>query len=276
MLLARGIEPLPSGFDAVNSAECIFSEPVAEVTFELLRDGDVVHSQRVAVEPPDARVGFPLSVANVDAGRNDQPLTTVIAMAKNNQIREIVIDGRKLTVFPRGTASGSADPFTSRIGSETDLITILVESGVEVGTPNGVEVTFKGPLPANLALGSYDRRIEATSVNGVAAEVRFDANWVWILDTRTVDTDAAREALIAARLAYVEAQALPYIGPTVLAFDPVEWGDTSLGCPLPGKVYAQVITPGFRLVFDYQGQQNEYHTDRDGSGVVACDTDSGS
>ena len=151
MLLARGIEPLPSGFDAVNSAECIFSEPVAEVTFELLRDGDVIYSQRVAVEPPDARVGFPLSVANVDAGRNDQPLTTVIAMAKNNQIREIVIDGRKLTMFPRGTASGSADPFTSRIGSVSDLITILMESGVEVGTPNGVEVTFKGPLPADLA-----------------------------------------------------------------------------------------------------------------------------
>ncbi len=45
---------------------------------------------------------------------------------------------------------------------------------------------------------------------------------------------------------------------------------------MPGMVYAQVITLGFRLVFDYQGQQNEYHTDRDGSSVVACDTGAGS
>jgi len=198
MLLAGGIDRLPSGFDAVNSAECTFSEPVAKVTLELLRDGDVVYSQRVAVEPDDAKVDFPLSVAHVD------------------------------------------------------------------------------PAPSNLALGSYDRRIEAATVDGLTAEVRFDANSVWILDPQTVDKDAARKALIAARQAYVVAQALPYIGPAMLAFEPVEWGDTSLGCPIPGMVYAQVITRGFRLVFDYQGQQNEYHTDRDGSRVVACDTDTGS
>ena len=272
ILLARGQDPLPSGFDAVNSAECTFSEPVAEVTLELLRDGDVVYSQRVAVEPPDAKVGFPLSVADVDAGTDEQPLTTVIAMAKNNQIREIVIDGRKLTAFPRGTSSGSAEPITSRIGSDTDIITILVESGVEVGTPNGVEVTFKGSLPSNLALGSYDRRIEAASVGGSNAEVRFDANLVWVLDPQTVDIGSARNALIAARQAYVEAQELPYIGPAMLAFEPVAWNDTSLGCPIPGMAYAQVITPGFRFIFEYQGQQDEYHTDRDGSTVVACDT----
>ena len=47
MLLIGGKDPLPSGFDAVNSAECTFSDPVAKVTLELLRDGDVVHSQQV-------------------------------------------------------------------------------------------------------------------------------------------------------------------------------------------------------------------------------------
>jgi len=28
----------------------------------------------------------------------------------------------------------------------------------------------------------------------------------------------------------------------------VEWSDTSLGCPKPGMMYAQVITPGYRVV----------------------------
>ena len=198
MLLVGGKDRLPSGFDAVNSAECTFSEPVANVTLELLRDGDVVHRQQVAVEPADANVRFPIPAANL------------------------------------------------------------------------------GSVPADLALGSYDRRIKAATADGVTAEVRFDENSVWVLDQRTADKDAARKALIAARQAYVEAQRLPYIGPVMLDFDSVEWGDTSLGCPMPGMVYAQVITPGFRLVFDYQGQQNEYHTDRDGSSVVACDTGAGS
>ncbi len=48
-----------------------------------------------------------------------------------------------------------------------------------------------------------------------------------------------------------------------------QWGDTSLGCPEPGKMYAQVITPGYRITAEVQGKVYEYHTDR-GSRVVLC------
>ena len=75
---------------------------------------------------------------------SEEPLTTVVAMAKNNDIREIVIDGRQLTVFPRGLSASGADRFTSRIGRDTDVIGMLVESGVDVGPPSGVQVIFKG------------------------------------------------------------------------------------------------------------------------------------
>ena len=75
---------------------------------------------------------------------SEEPLTTVVAMAKNNDIREIVIDGRKLTVFPRGGSSAGTDRFTSRIGADTDVLSLLVESGVDIGPPTGVQVTFKG------------------------------------------------------------------------------------------------------------------------------------
>jgi len=74
----------------------------------------------------------------------EEPLTTVVAMAKNNDIREIVIDGRRLIVFPRGTSASGAERFTSRIGRETDVIGMLVESGVTVGPPSGVQVIYKG------------------------------------------------------------------------------------------------------------------------------------
>ena len=56
----------------------------------------------------------------------------------------------------------------------------------------------------------------------------------------------------------------------VVSFEPVEWSDTSLGCPLPGMVYAQVITPGYMVLLEAAGQQYEIHTDRTGSSVVLC------
>ena len=42
----------------------------------------------------------------------------------------------------------------------------------------------------------------------------------------------------------------------------VEWGDTSLGNPEPGMVYAQVVTPGFILVLQdgTSGSTYTYHT----------------
>ena len=83
----------------------------------------------------------------------EQPLTTVIAMAKNDDIREIVIDGRKITVFPRGTSTAGTDRFTSRIGRDTDVLSLLVESGVQVGPPSGVEVVFKGSSGLSSFLG---------------------------------------------------------------------------------------------------------------------------
>lgn len=38
------------------------------------------------------------------------------------------------------------------------------------------------------------------------------------------------------------------------------WSDTSLGCPKAGKVYAQVITPGFLIVLGVSGNNYNYHT----------------
>ncbi len=77
-------------------------------------------------------------------GKTEEPFTTVVSMAKANEIREIEVDGRKLTVYPRTAIRGGGDQFISRIGDDTDVISLLLESGVEVGPPSGVELTFKG------------------------------------------------------------------------------------------------------------------------------------
>ena len=43
----------------------------------------------------------------------------------------------------------------------------------------------------------------------------------------------------------------------------VHWPDASLGNPEPDMFYAQVITPGFRMVLEANGQQYTYHTSMD-------------
>jgi hypothetical protein len=45
------------------------------------------------------------------------------------------------------------------------------------------------------------------------------------------------------------------------SIEAVEWPDASLGCPQPDMMYAQVITPGYLLVFDAGGQTVEVHAD---------------
>jgi hypothetical protein len=58
----------------------------------------------------------------------------------------------------------------------------------------------------------------------------------------------------------------------LISIEAVEWLDGSLGCPQPGMMYAQVITPGFLIVLEAAGQSYEYHTDRNCS-VVMCQGD---
>ena len=51
----------------------------------------------------------------------------------------------------------------------------------------------------------------------------------------------------------------------------VGWPDASLGCPKEGYAYAQVITPGHKLVFDFEGTSHAVHTNFDGSHMVLCE-----
>ena len=50
----------------------------------------------------------------------------------------------------------------------------------------------------------------------------------------------------------------------------VEWSDAGLGCPKEGYAYAQVITPGYKLIFDLAGTFHAVHTNSDGSHMVIC------
>jgi hypothetical protein len=47
---------------------------------------------------------------------------------------------------------------------------------------------------------------------------------------------------------------------TISAIDAMEWPDASLGCPEEGGVYAQVVSPGYRILVTDGATTLEYHT----------------
>ena len=48
------------------------------------------------------------------------------------------------------------------------------------------------------------------------------------------------------------------------------WSDANLGCPKEGMFYAQVLTSGYKLVFDLADAPYAVHTKSDGSHMVVC------
>ena len=55
---------------------------------------------------------------------------------------------------------------------------------------------------------------------------------------------------------------------TIVEVEAVEWPDAFLGCPVEGSFAAQVITPGYRVVVQLEGEQLEIHTDLNGNAVT--------
>ena len=61
---------------------------------------------------------------------------------------------------------------------------------------------------------------------------------------------------------------------TVLSTEEVEWSDTSLGCPQPDEMYAQVITPGYLIVLETGAETYRYHAGADPEGpLLHCTQD---
>ncbi len=86
-----------------------------------------------------------------------------------------------------------------------------------------------------------------------------------VLDTKAMATRLL--PLLANRLG-IEARTL-----SVVKVEAVTWGDTSLGCPQPGMMYAQVMTPGWRVTVEHarEGKRYDVHMAEKPESFVVCD-----
>ena len=57
-----------------------------------------------------------------------------------------------------------------------------------------------------------------------------------------------------------------------LKIEQVDWPDGCLGVHQPDQMCVQMITPGYQVILEVEGQQYEYHTNLDGSYVVPATT----
>lgn len=49
---------------------------------------------------------------------------------------------------------------------------------------------------------------------------------------------------------------------TVVSAEAVTWNDSSLGCPIEGMMYTQVLTPGYQIILMAKGVEYDYRTDQ--------------
>lgn len=54
----------------------------------------------------------------------------------------------------------------------------------------------------------------------------------------------------------------------IVEFEPVEWPDACLGIPQEDLACAEVITPGFRVALEVNGEQYEFRSNQDGTIIV--------
>jgi hypothetical protein len=58
---------------------------------------------------------------------------------------------------------------------------------------------------------------------------------------------------------------------TVTKAEAVTWPDGSLGCPQPGVMYTQIVTPGYQVILELDGTTYDYRVSGEGTTIRLCE-----
>ena len=90
--------------------------------------------------------------------------------------------------------------------------------------------------------------------------------------TQTVSVE--QPAVIAARNALAVNRGIDAATIQLIGMDPVDWTNSCLDVQVTGQACEQVMTPGYRLIFDISGEQVEYRTNLAGDVVMEAKLES--
>lgn len=156
-------------------------------------------------------------------------------------IMVLVVAACQSATMPAATLPAETRPAETRQAETQPATVVSIETAAvpEPGLPAGSEVDGTGTaLPA---LPTMQAVPSSPAAEGILVAARSD---------------------LALRLGVAEDEIV------VVVLEEVQWPDGSLGCPQPGMMYVQVITPGFLVVLQADGEKYEYHTDLAGRFVL--------
>ncbi len=84
-----------------------------------------------------------------------------------------------------------------------------------------------------------------------------------------LDDPVANDLIALAQRRVAQDLNLPVRRIQVVEIKPYSWTDSSLGCPLPGVAYTQVLIDGYRILLEAGDKQYIFHTDFDRA--LPCD-----
>jgi len=81
-----------------------------------------------------------------------------------------------------------------------------------------------------------------------------------IIITQTPDSTAKQEMIDQSIEDLSQSENIQKENIKVKSVEEKQWSDASLGCSKPGQMYAQVITGGYLITLEANGQNYYYHT----------------
>lgn len=155
----------------------------------------------------------------------------------------------------RGTVENTAGETLRRVRVEIHL-----SNGAELGPTTPLDLA-PGQM-AEITLPATKQRFETWSAH---PEVGGGAD--------QTDESAPTEIAAAARELLANEEGVDEEAVTLINSEGISWSDASLGCPQEGMSYAQVITPGYILIFLLGDSYYAVHTNADGSNLIVCNGD---
>jgi hypothetical protein len=144
------------------------------------------------------------------------------------------------------------------------VLAVLGLAACQASTP-AIQST---PLAADLLAPSATRSELPSATPASLAETATPG--VPAPDVQSTDTDA-QQAITLAVADLSQQLSVPEESILVESVKAAQWPDASLGCPQPGMLYAQVVTPGYLIVLTVEDQTYEYHAGQDRLVVLCAD-----
>ncbi|HNB51145.1 MAG TPA: hypothetical protein PK530_04350 [Anaerolineales bacterium] len=152
----------------------------------------------------------------------------------------------------------------AQLGLSAENITLQSLEGAE--WPNGcLGIDYKDTACTDVIVPGYRLLLEA---KGETYEYRSNLNGSLLLLAAPIVTTPDNHVEELAREALAVQLGIAKEAITLVSVEAVEWPDSCLGITFSEKACATVITPGYRIILEANGQTYEYHSNKDGSQML--------